>query len=283
MRAAERPPLVLVRAGGELATAAARLLFLAGYRVLVTERAAPLAVRRRVCFAEAIHAGAVEVEGVAARRVAPEELDAAWAGGWLPVLVDPEGGLITRLRPDAVVDARMAKRNLGTRLADARLVVGLGPGFEAGTDVHAVVETQRGPDLGRVLWNGSAQADTGEPAAVLGVREARVLRAARDGEFQPRASIGDVVAAGTAVGEVSGAPVLAGTGGLLRGLIAGGTPVAAGTKLGDVDPRGRQVDAARLSDKARAVAAGVLEAVAVGLRRARSAAASGPRLTEEGR
>lgn len=273
MSAAKVPrELVLVRGGGELASAAARLLFLAGHPVLVAEREQPLAVRRLVCFAEAVRNGRVSVEGVAARRVNGDALRALLqAREAVAVAVDPEGALIRELRPTVVVDGRMAKRNLGTTRDDAALVVGLGPGLVAGSDVHAVVETQRGPDLGRVIWSGAAEADSGIPAPVAGETEERVLRAPCDGVFQGRASIGALVAAGSVVGAVAGRPVAAGVAGLLRGLVADGVPLAAGTKLGDVDPRGARVDPARLSDKARAVAAGVLEAVSLGLARGRPA------------
>jgi xanthine dehydrogenase accessory factor len=255
-----------VRGGGELASTSARLLFLAGLRVVVLERERPLAVRRLVCFAEAVRHGEATIEGVRGERAlasgVPALLDAFRA---IPVVVDPDARLIASLRPDAVVDARMAKSVLDTRRGDAPLVIGLGPGFVAGRDVHAVVETQRGPDLGRVIRSGSAEADSGRPAPVGGVAEERVLRAPCGGVFLGSAKIGDVVASGATVGEVAGEPVVARTAGLLRGLIDDGVEVAAGTKLGDVDPRGRAVDPARISDKARAVAAGVLEAVGVGL------------------
>jgi xanthine dehydrogenase accessory factor len=161
----------------------------------------------------------------------------------------------------------MAKQNLGTERGDARVVVGLGPGFEAGRDVDAVVETQRGPSLGRVLWAGSAAADTRVPAAVEGHTEARVLRSPRPGTFRGHVSLAALVAAGDVVGDVEGAPVRAAIAGLLRGLLADGVEVGEGIKVGDVDPRGAAVDAAAISDKARAVAAGVLEAVCEGLRR----------------
>lgn len=249
-----------------MASAAARLCFLAGFRVVVLERDWPLAVRRRVCFAEAVLAGGVSVEGVNGVRVALEDLSSPRYDA-VEVAVDPEGRSIATLRPDVLVDGRMAKANTGTGRDQAPLVIGLGPGFEAGRDVHAVVETQRGPALGRVLWSGAAAEDTSVPAPVLGVTEGRVLRAPRDGRFRGRRRIGDLVAAGDTVGDVDGQPVDVAVAGLLRGLMADGVPVERGMKVGDVDPRGRAVDTAVVSDKARAVAAGVLEAVLRGLRR----------------
>ena len=258
---------VLVRGGGEMASGAVRLLFNCGFPVAVLETAHPLAVRRLVSFAEAVREGRTTVEGLEGRRVEAGEVAAALAEGrFVPVLVDPEAECRGPLAPDVLVDARMAKRNLGTERSQAPLVIGLGPGFVAGADVHAVVETQRGPDLGRVIWSGPAEADSAVPAPVQGFTEERVLRSPRSGRFRGACRIGDVVGAGARVGEVDGAPVLAGIGGLVRGLLADGVSVEAGVKVGDIDPRGRAVEAARVSDKGRAVAAGVLEAVLVALK-----------------
>lgn len=251
-----------------MASAAARLLFLTGFRVLVLERQQPLAVRRLVSFAQAVLDGAVEVEGVAGRQVEASDLPAVLAGGFVSVMVDPEGRSLASLPCEVLVDARMAKRNLGTVRSDAGLVVGLGPGFMAGLDAHAVVETERGPSLGAVLWVGAAAADTHVPAEVLGFRDERVLRAPCAGRFRGLAKIGALVGAGDVVAKVEGEAVRAGVSGLVRGLLADGVSVDARLKIGDIDPRGAAVDPARISDKARAVAAGVLEAVLVGLARA---------------
>jgi xanthine dehydrogenase accessory factor len=259
---------VLIRGGGELASAAARLLFLAGFPVAVLEREAPLAVRRRVCLAEAVFSGTAEVEETPGRLVAASDIRAAWdSGGFVPVAVDPDGACVAELGPDAVVDGRMVKRVLDTRTDQARIVVGLGPGFVAGRDVHAVVETQRGPALGRVIWNGPAEADTSVPSPVAGHAESRVLRAPRGGVFRGRCRIGDLVRPGEPVGEIDGTLVIAPIAGLLRGLLGDGVAIRPGVKVGDVDPRGREVDPSRLSDKGRAVAAGTLEAILIGLRR----------------
>jgi xanthine dehydrogenase accessory factor len=255
-------PRVVVRGGGEMASGAARLLFLSGFPVLVLEREAPLAVRRLVSYAQAVFAGEVDIEGVPGRRISAPEVEAAMARpAFVPVLVDPDAASVRPAGARVLVDGRMAKRNLGTSREDAEMVIGLGPGFAAGVDVHAVIETQRGPALGRVLWNGRAEPDTREPATVHGESERRVLRAPRAGVFQGRAGIGDVVGAGAVVGHVAGEPVTAALAGMVRGLVADGVAVRLGEKVGDLDPRGAAVDPARLSDKARAVAAGVLEAV----------------------
>jgi xanthine dehydrogenase accessory factor len=262
---------VVVRGGGELASGAARLLFLSGFPVAVLERPAPLAVRRLVSFAQAVFAGEADVEGVRGRLVdAPGIAAALEAGGHLPVVVDPDGSWLAESGAGVIVDARMAKRNLGTRRDQAALVLGLGPGFTAGFDVHAVIETQRGPALGRVYWQGRAETDTMEPAAVRGETDRRVLRAPRAGRFEGRCRIGDVVGPGAVVGQVGEAPVFAEVPGMVRGLLADGVRVGHGEKVGDIEPRGAAVDPARISDKARAVAAGVLEAVLIGLGSSRS-------------
>jgi xanthine dehydrogenase accessory factor len=264
---APRPEVVVVRGGGEMASAAARLLFLSGFPVAVLEREWPLAVRRRVSFAEAVLAGPADVEGVPGRRVDLDQVSSVLEDRqFVPVVVDPEGASLARLRPAILLDGRMAKRNLGTRRDDARLVIGLGPGFVAGKDVHAVVETQRGPDLGRVRWSGAAEADTMIPGAVQGYTERRVLRAPRSGVFRGEKRIGEVMMPAARVGTIDGEPVTATIPGLLRGLVADGVSVEAGAKIGDIDPRGPLIDPARISDKGRAVAAGVLEAVLVHLR-----------------
>jgi xanthine dehydrogenase accessory factor len=249
---------VVVRGGGEMATAAARLLFLSGFRVVVLEREKPLAVRRLVSFAEAVFAGEVTVEGVPARLAGAEDHA---RDGRVPVAVDPEGLSIEGWRPEVVVDARMTKSPPVHRSAAPVFAIGLGPGFVAGRDADLVIETQRGPDLGRVIRRGSAEPDTSLPSPVGGHTGKRVLRAPRGGVFEARAAIGELVVPGTVIGAVDGERVIAEVAGLLRGVLHDGVAVEAGTKVGDVDPRGPAVDPARISDKARAVAAGVLEAV----------------------
>ena len=195
--------------------------------------------------------------------VAVPAADAARAlsGAAVPVAVDPDGALVRSLRPAAVVDARMAKRNLGTSRADAPVTIALGPGFEAGRDVDFVIETKRGPCMGRVIESGSAEPDTGVPGEVGGVAAERLLRAPAAGEFRSRARIGDLVRAGDAVAEVGGTAVRARIPGLLRGLAADGLVVEQGDKVGDVDPRGATVDARVISDKARGVGRAVLAAL----------------------
>ena len=265
--------LVLLRGGGDLGTGVACRLVRAGYRVIVLESEAPRAVRRRVAFAEAVFAGQVTVEGVTARKVDANEASAALAGRpespgrgggrapWVPVVVDPEGVCIGSLKPAVVVDARMAKRNLGTRPDDAPLTVALGPGFVAGRDVDLVVETKRGHSLGTVIEKGAALPNTGVPGRVGGAAARRLLRSPADGKFSSSRSIGDIVLEGDEVASVAGKPVVAAVGGIVRGLIADGLTVREGEKVGDVDPRGSEIDPGAISDKARAVGGAVLEAL----------------------
>jgi len=267
-----RGSLVVVRGGGDLGTGVAHRLFRAGYRVLVLESEEPTAVRRLVAFAEAVRTGSTTVEGVEARLVEAADLEALAVsreppgGGegwreWVSVVADREGRSLEILRPDAIVDARMAKRNLGTARGDAPVTIGLGPGFTAGVDVDLVVETLRGHSLGRVIESGTAAADTGVPGRVAGVDEERVIRAPADGAFVPVRAIGDLVAEGDAVGSVGGQAARARTAGIVRGLVADGLNVRRGGKIGDVDPRGADVDPATISDKARAIGGAVLEAL----------------------
>lgn len=267
--------LVVVRGGGDLGTGVAHRLARAGYDVVVLEVSAPTAVRRRAAFCEAVRGGSTTVEGVEARLVGPaepgalgqttggsaEQGSAAERRRSVPVVVDPAGETLAILRPAAVVDARMAKRNLGTARDDAPVTIGLGPGFVAGRDVDLVIETKRGHTLGRVIGEGTASADTGVPGVVAGVASERVLRAPVEGTFESRRAIGDLVVGGEVVGSVAGEPVGARIAGLIRGLIADGTTVRRGTKVGDIDPRGAEIDPASISDRARAIGGAVLEAL----------------------
>lgn len=253
---------VVVRGAGEMATGVAHRLARSGFRVCLTDIAMPTAIRREVCFCEAIYEGLKEIEGLTAKRAAsPAEVDLCWSEGLLPVLVDEKGETIRNLRPDVVVDAIMAKRNLGTKKGDARLVIGLGPGFRAGEDVHAVIETNRGHNLGRVIISGEAEQNTGLPGKIEGYGAERVLRAPCRGTFRACLRIGDMVKAGDAVGNVNGAPVESKISGVLRGILRDGLVVDRGFKLGDVDPRGDRKACFTISDKALAIAGGVLEAI----------------------
>jgi xanthine dehydrogenase accessory factor len=264
----------LIRGGGDLATGVAHRLHRAGFTVIITELSQPLAVRRAVSFAEAVYAERVTVEGVTAHLAPDPMVGIAYTVlNEIPVVVDVEDMVLAQMRPPIVVDARLAKKNLGTHLTDAKLVIGLGPGFTAGVDCHAVVETNRGHNLGRVYWEGSAEPNTGEPEPVRGVAGQRVLRAPRDGEFKGRVEIGDLVKAGDVLAEVvdplqgvDGEPIRAQFDGVVRGLLHDGLRVTAGMKVGDLDPRGVREYCFLISDKARAVGGGVLEAIFAGMR-----------------
>ena len=261
------PNLVIVRGAGDISTGTIHRLFRAGFPVLALESERPSAIRRRVAFSEAVYDGTATVEGVTAMRIdEPEEAGDALARGRVPLLVDPAGESIRRLRPAAVVDAILAKRNLGTSMDMAPLTVALGPGFEAGRDVHYVIETMRGHDLGRIIASGSAAPNTGVPGVIAGYGIERVIHAPAAGVFRMRRDIGSVVEAGEAVGSITTpegeVPVCAKIAGLLRGILRDGYPVPKGFKLADVDPRlDQRKNCATISDKARCIAGSVLELV----------------------
>lgn len=253
--------LIVIRGGGDLATGVALRLYRSGMDVVICETAVPTSIRRTVCFSEAVRLGEMMVEGVTARRAVPEEVPALLAAGIIPVRVDPEGACIPGLRPDAVVDAILAKRNLGTSMDIAPIVVAAGPGFTAGVDCHAAVETMRGHYLGRVIYEGSPLPNTNIPGLIGGYAGERVLRAPADGVFAGAKRIGDRVEAGDVAGYVAGKPMVCTIGGTLRGLLADGVPVTKGMKSGDVDPRCEEAHCRCASDKALAVGGGVLEAI----------------------
>ena len=279
-------PIVVIRGGGDLGTGAALRLQRAGWRVLVCELAQPLVIRRTVAFASAVYEGSIEVEGVIAQRIdRVEEAERLWAAERVPVLIDPDWSKSKALSPAVIVDAVMAKRNSGTRIDDASIVIGVGPGFTAGVDCHAVVETQRGHNLGRVYYQGAAAPDTGQPGQIGGEAASRVIRAPTAGVFYGHRQIGERVKAGDVIGRVialdgavsdSGAwrvvtadrdssrplgqVIKTKIEGVLRGLLHDGLLIAAGTKVADVDPRAEESYCFTVSDKALAVGGGVLEA-----------------------
>jgi len=253
---------VLIRGGGEMASGIAHRLQQCRLPVLITEVAEPTAVRRTVAFAEAVYRGRHTIEGVTAVRVATVvEALAELHRGTIPLLIDPQAQIRHQFQPAVIVDATMAKRGGDTRLTDASLVIGIGPGFTVGENAHAVVESNRGYYLGRVIWQGSAEPDTGVPAPVAGHTEARVLRAPRSGCFHALRAIGDRVQAGDLVGEVDGAPVRCAITGMVRGILQDGIHIGVGAKLGDVDPRWEREYCDTISDKARAIGGGVVEAI----------------------
>lgn len=254
--------LVVIRGAGDIATGIALRLRRAHIQVVMTDLDHPTAIRRTVCFSQAIPNGEAVVEDVAAKRAGdPTQALALLEQGVIPVLADPQGSCIPILRPDGVVDAILAKRNLGTRITDAQVVVGVGPGFTAGEDCHAVVETMRGHYLGRVFYKGSAQPNTGIPGLIGGFAGERVLRAPADGLFHPLREIGGQVREGDVAATVDGQPMVCTLTGVLRGILPEGTPVFQGMKAGDIDPRCKLEHCYSASDKALAVGGGVLEAL----------------------
>ena len=254
---------VLVRGAGDLASGTLHRLLVCGYRVGALEVVQPRAVRRTVSFCEAVYDGVAEVEGVKARLIETSEFrhHLGRHPDFIPIAADPEGTAITEAAPDVVVDARMLKRKSDTRIGDVPLVVGLGPGLVAGDDVDVVIETKRGHNLGKCIRRGSASPDTGIPAAVEGYSIERVLLSPANGRFIASREIGDIVEEGETVAHVSGSGVNARISGMIRGLIRDGLEVCEGEKVGDVDPRGDEIDYRAISDKARAIAGGVLEAL----------------------
>ncbi len=253
---------ILIKGAGDIASGVAVRLSHCGFEIVMTDLERPTSIRRTVCFSEAILRGTFTVEDVTA-AVAEDvgAVPAILGRGQIAVLADPDARCLSALKPDAVVDAILAKQNLGTAITDAPIVVALGPGFTAGVDCHAVIETMRGHDLGRVILSGSAQPNTGIPGSIGGFTTERVLRAPRDGVFTEVLHIGDLVKQDECVATVDGEPIRSAIAGVIRGLLPTGTPVHRGMKSGDVDPRGVLTNCETVSDKARAVGGGVLEAI----------------------
>lgn len=259
---------IIVRGGGDLATGTIHRLWSCGFKVLVLETKMPAAIRRQVSVCEAVYDGEAIVEGMKAIRIFSwEQAEKIIESGAVPVLVDPEGASIDMLHPRVVIDAILAKRNLGTHREMAPLTIGLGPGFCAGKDVDVVIETKRGHDLGRVIYSGMAAPNTGIPGMVGGYAKERVLHAPVEGTFKGYAGIGDIVEAGAPVAAVIGndgtaTPLTAGFSGIVRGLLRDGYPVTKGFKVADIDPRKEELaNCFTISDKARCIAGSVLEVV----------------------
>jgi xanthine dehydrogenase accessory factor len=253
---------VVVKGAGDLGSGVAWRLHRCGFNVLVTDVAQPTAIRRTVSFATAIFDGQAMVEGELGQLVEHSSLaQNCWASRRVAVIVDPEGKAVQEIKPDVVVDAIIAKMNLGTQIEDAPVVVALGPGFTVGFDCHAVVETNRGHNLGRVIWQGSAEPNTGIPGTISGENARRILLAPVSGIFREERHIGDLVKVGEVIAFIGDDPVLSSLNGVVRGLLHDGLYVQVGMKIGDVDPRGVVSYCFTISDKSLAVAGGVLEAV----------------------
>ena len=254
--------LILVKGAGDLATGTAVRLYRAGFQVVMTDVAQPTAVRRTVAFSQCIYDGQTTVEGITARKAENrDQVRDILAAGEIPVLVDPQASILPQLPFMAVMDAILAKKNLGTTISDAPIVLALGPGFTAGVDCHGVIETKRGHDLGRLILEGAAIPNTGVPGDVGGYTTERIIRAPADGPFEPVAQIGQQVNLGDVVAKVNGIPVTAQLTGIVRGMLPAGIPVTAGMKSGDIDPRCEVRHCFTVSDKARAIGGGVLEGI----------------------
>jgi xanthine dehydrogenase accessory factor len=262
--------LVAVKGAGDLATGVIHRLSRAGFAVIATELPEPTVVRRTVAFAEAVTRGEMTVEDVSARLATSlQDIQATLASELVPIVVDPDGTLLRQMHPSVLIEATLSKYNSGVTMDDAPIVIALGPGYEAGKDVHAVIETNRGHNLGRVYLRGCAESNTGVPGAIGGYTIERLLRAPCAGALYGVRQIGDLVQAGETVAvvrtnEISDnetAPVVATISGILRGLMRDGLHVSSGMKVGDIDPRAAREHCFTISDKSRAIAGGVLEAI----------------------
>jgi xanthine dehydrogenase accessory factor len=257
-----RSTKILIRGAGDLASGIAHRLCRSGFRVCLIDTDTPMAVRRMVSFSEAIYDGEKTIEGITAVHISqPEEILPVWEKGQIPLLIDPANKTRHFLKPHVLIDAIIAKRNLGTDKGDAPLVIGMGPGFNAGTDVHVVIETNRGHNLGKLIFEGPAERNTGVPGTIGGFNIERVLRAPCAGIFKSQKDIGDQVAKGEQIAQVSGVPILSKIGGIIRGMLRDNTPVTNGMKVGDVDPRGDIRLCPTISDKARSLGGAAIEAI----------------------
>ncbi len=250
---------IWIQGAGELASGVALRLVHSGYRVVMAERPDPVAVRRLACFSEAVYSARASVEDVEGSHVPPGE--AEFRAGEVVVVVDPQGEVLRRLQPDAVVDARLTKRIPAPLPVGDIPLIGLGPGFVCGENATLIIETHRGARLGEVIRSGSALPNTGIPGVVGGQSARRVVRAPAAGRLEPVCAIGDLVSEGQLLGTVAGLPVISPLDGLVRGLVHAQAELSLGEKVGDIDPRGEAIDPALVSDKALGVAGGVLEAL----------------------
>lgn len=253
---------VVIRGAGDIASGVALRLYHAGFKVFMLEVEQPTVIRRSVAFAQAVFEGEMVVESVTARRVnSATDAIALAERGIIPVLVDPVCASLDTLKPVCVVDAILAKHNLGTHIAMAPVTIALGPGFSAGEDCHAVIETNRGHWLGKVIYSGCAQENTGVPGNIMGHTTRRVIRAPAAGIMRANVKLGDLVKEGEVIAWIGDSEIKAPLSGMVRGLLSDGLAVVGGFKIGDIDPRGETADFTTVSDKARAIGGGVLEAL----------------------
>lgn len=254
--------IVLVKGAGDLATGVAHRLKKCGFDIVMTEIKEPTTVRRTVAFSQAVYDKEVEVEGVRAVLVNNiDEINENIKAGNISIIIDEEAKIISEISPDVVVDAIIAKRNIGTTIKDAPIVIALGPGFEAGVDCHLVIETKRGHYLGKVISEGKAIPNTGIPGNIGGHTVGRIIRATDDGIIKPVVKIGDYVKEGEIVAYVGNTPVYASISGIVRGMLQDGIRVFKGMKSGDIDPRCEKEHCFTISDKARSIGGGVLEGI----------------------
>jgi len=254
--------LVVIRGGGDLASGVAARLFHAGFKIIILELEFPTAIRLPVSFARAVYEGKMVLEDIEAVLTSShKEAISLINQNRIAVLIDPEGKMIEKFKPTVLIDAMLAKRNLGTYRGQAPLVIGLGPGFAAGKDVDMVVETKRGHYLGRIIYQGKAEPDTGIPGEIKGESIKRLLKSPAEGKIIPTHHIGDFVKSGEIIAEVAGVYLKAGISGVLRGLIYSHSKVTRGMKVGDIDPRGIKDYCFTISDKARSIGGGVLEVI----------------------
>ena len=258
-----REPFVIVRGAGDIATGTIYCLYKCAFKVLALESKKPTAIRRLAAFCEAIYDGESTVEGVTAYRAdGISDAERIMSEGGLPVMADEQAESIDMLKPDVVVDAMIAKRNLGTFKEMAPLTIGLGPGFTAGRDVHAAVETMRGHNLGRIIYDGSPMPNTGVPGVIAGFSSERVIHSPTEGQIKNISKIADIVTKGQEIAKIGNTAVYASIDGVLRGIIRDGYNVKKGMKIADIDPRIEQVNnCTTISDKARCIAGSVLEII----------------------
>ena len=254
--------IAAIRGGGDVATGIAHKLFRSGFKVLILEAEKPTMVRRTVSFGNAIFDGETVVEDVKSIRVhSLDEIFQMWKDGYIPVIVDRECSILDEIEVEILIDATLVKRNLGLHKDMAAITIGVGPGFNAGEDVDVVIETNRGHNLGKLIFSGYAKSDTGVPGEILGFSKERVLRAPCDGIIKNILDIGDRVKKDQIIAYVEEEPVKASIDGMLRGLIKNNLKVEKGLKIGDIDPRGQRKYCFTISDKARAIGGGVLESI----------------------
>lgn len=251
--------IIIIRGGGDLATGVIQKFYRSGFKVLILETGQPTAIRRSVALCEAVYSGYAAVEDVTCRCIDElGEMEKCHQHKIVPMIIDPAGESIAKIKPAAVIDAILAKRNLGTKKEMAPVTIGLGPGFYAGQDVHGVIETMRGHDLGRLILDGSAMPNTGIPGEIGGQGARRVIHAPAAGAIKHLAAIGDIVDEGQTIFRIAGRSVTAPFNGLIRGLIRDGMEVPEGLKVADIDPR-QDVDWQTISDKARCLGGAALE------------------------